>query len=178
MKFANPWSKAVVSVSQNVCAQSWPTVRDPMGCNPPGSSFPGISPPGILEWVAISFSRDLPSLGTKPVSPAAPALAGGSLPLSHPGSPQFLKARLIVALGVEGIGVPLGVCRWGQRCCSASSKAHRDLSGQRFNWSKMLRKTASFPSCSCVPLSCFLGEGNGTPLQYSCLENPMGRGAW
>ena len=23
-----------------------------------------------------------------------------------------------------------------------------------------------------------LGEGNGTPLQYSCLENPMDRGAW
>ena len=22
------------------------------------------------------------------------------------------------------------------------------------------------------------GEGNGTPLQYSCLENPMGEGAW
>ena len=21
-------------------------------------------------------------------------------------------------------------------------------------------------------------EGNGTPLQYSCLENPMGGGAW
>ena len=33
--------------------------------------------------------------------------------------------------------------------------------------------------------TCFLpvttsyhGEGNGTPLQYSCLENPMDRGAW
>ena len=29
---------------------------------------------------------------------------------------------------------------------------------------------------------CFLynviGEGNGNPLQYSCLENPMDRGAW
>ena len=24
----------------------------------------------------------------------------------------------------------------------------------------------------------FPGEGNGNPLQYSCLENPMGRGAW
>ena len=24
----------------------------------------------------------------------------------------------------------------------------------------------------------FLGEGNGNPLQYSCLENPMERGAW
>ena len=22
------------------------------------------------------------------------------------------------------------------------------------------------------------GEGSGNPLQYSCLENPMGRGAW
>ena len=24
----------------------------------------------------------------------------------------------------------------------------------------------------------FHGEGNGYPLQYSCLENPMDRGAW
>ena len=24
----------------------------------------------------------------------------------------------------------------------------------------------------------FLREGNGTPLQYSCLENPMDGGAW
>ena len=24
----------------------------------------------------------------------------------------------------------------------------------------------------------YLGEGNGYPLQYSCLENPMDRGAW
>ena len=23
-----------------------------------------------------------------------------------------------------------------------------------------------------------LGEGNGNPFQYSCLENPMDRGAW
>ena len=23
-----------------------------------------------------------------------------------------------------------------------------------------------------------LGEGSGNPLQYSCLENPMDRGAW
>ena len=24
----------------------------------------------------------------------------------------------------------------------------------------------------------YCGEGNGTPLQYSCLENPMDGGAW
>ena len=27
-------------------------------------------------------------------------------------------------------------------------------------------------------LSCKSREGNGTPLQYSCLENPMDGGAW
>ena len=29
-----------------------------------------------------------------------------------------------------------------------------------------------------VSYSLFNGEGNGTPLQYSCLENPMDGGAW
>ena len=28
------------------------------------------------------------------------------------------------------------------------------------------------------PVSTCIGEGNGTPLQYSCLENPMDGGAW
>ena len=27
-------------------------------------------------------------------------------------------------------------------------------------------------------LKSLIGEGNGTPLQYSCLENPMDGGAW
>ena len=29
-----------------------------------------------------------------------------------------------------------------------------------------------YPHCN------IFGEGNGTPLQYSCLENPMDGGAW
>ena len=29
-----------------------------------------------------------------------------------------------------------------------------------------------------VYLVLYVGEGNGTPLQYSCLENPMDGGAW
>ena len=33
------------------------------------------------------------------------------------------------------------------------------------------------PSCF-VRLVSTYGEGNGTPLQYSCLENPMDRAAW
>ena len=34
-----------------------------------------------------------------------------------------------------------------------------------------------FTVCSSVILLC-VGEGNGSPLQYSCLENPMDGGAW
>ena len=30
----------------------------------------------------------------------------------------------------------------------------------------------------CISLKSLFGEGNGNPLQYSCLENPMDRGAW
>ena len=29
-----------------------------------------------------------------------------------------------------------------------------------------------------LQLEIIIGEGNGTPLQYSCLENPMDGGAW
>ena len=32
--------------------------------------------------------------------------------------------------------------------------------------------------CVLVVVVCVVGEGNGTPLQYSCLENPMDGGAW
>ena len=37
--------------------------------------------------------------------------------------------------------------------------------------------SATFPHKKSWCASGF-GEGNGTPLQYSCLENPMDRGAW
>jgi len=34
------------------------------------------------------------------------------------------------------------------------------------------------PEEGTVTHSNILGEGNGNPLQYSCLENPMARGVW
>ena len=36
--------------------------------------------------------------------------------------------------------------------------------------------TAIDTSCLDMPIAVY--EGNGNPLQYSCLENPMDRGAW
>ena len=51
--------------------QLCPTFCGPMDCSSPGSSVHRISQARILEWVAISFSRDLPNPGT-----VSPALAG------------------------------------------------------------------------------------------------------
>ena len=38
--------------------QSCPTLYDPLDCSPPDSSVHGIIQTRILEWVAVSFSRE------------------------------------------------------------------------------------------------------------------------
>ena len=40
-----------------LCAQSCPTLCDPMDCSLPSASIHGIFQATILEWVAISYSR-------------------------------------------------------------------------------------------------------------------------
>ena len=47
-----------------VCAQSCPTVHDPLDCSPPGFSVHGIFQARILEWVVISSSRIFPTQGS------------------------------------------------------------------------------------------------------------------
>ena len=52
-------------------AQSCPTLWDPMDCSLLGSSVHEILQARILEWVAISSSREgLPDPGNEPASPA------------------------------------------------------------------------------------------------------------
>ena len=46
------------------------TLWDSMDCSFPGPSVHGILQARILEWVAVSFFRDLPNPGIKPRSPA------------------------------------------------------------------------------------------------------------
>ena len=42
------------------------TLCNPMGCSPPSSCVPGTSRTGILQWVAISFSRVFLTQGLNP----------------------------------------------------------------------------------------------------------------
>ena len=44
--------------SESEVPQSCPTLFDPMDCSPPGSSIHGIFQARVLEWVAISFSKN------------------------------------------------------------------------------------------------------------------------
>ena len=59
-----------------------------MDCSLLGSSVHGTSQARILEWIAVSYSRDLPEQGIEAVSLTS-ALVVGSLPLSYQGSPYF-----------------------------------------------------------------------------------------
>ena len=69
-----------------LAAESFPTLCDPLGCSPPGSSVRGISQAGILEWVAIPSLGDLPY---SEVEPRSTALQADSLPTEPPGKPAF-----------------------------------------------------------------------------------------
>ena len=103
--------------------------------------------------------KDLP--GIEPMSPASPALAGGSLPLVPRGSkvnpipfhlereahPREVKLSKSVSPGAEATGT-INLCN-----------------------------TQQVMLTNCWRLSVDDGEGNGNPLQYSCLENPMDGGA-
>ena len=53
-----------------------------MDCSPPGFPVHGIFQARVLEWVAISFSGDLPDPG---IEPRSPALQADTLPSEPPG---------------------------------------------------------------------------------------------
>ena len=193
---------------------------NPMDCNLPGSSLHGILQARILEWVAISFSRESSQprnrtwvswiaesfftdwLQGKPICiyivghkkkkkkknelqkelllyefylltfpilfshchsclrTIIGTLSWASLPLS--GSPHFLNRTLTGRSTQQiylilGPMLALGVPRWLSR--QESTCQHR-----RLWFDPWAGKIAE--------------EGNGNPLQYSCLEKPMDRGAW
>ena len=78
--------------------QSCLTLSDPMDCRLSGFFVQGVLQEGILEWVAIVSTGDLPNPGIEPVSLTFPALAGGSLPQAPPGKPQHRVPKRVKGL--------------------------------------------------------------------------------
>ena len=88
-------------------AQLCPTLCDHMDCSPPGSSVHGILQARILEWVAISFSRE----SSQPrIEPWSSALQVDSLPLSHQGCSRYIC--FIYSLNIHGTST----CRHCDKC--------------------------------------------------------------
>ena len=67
----------------------------------------GIIQTRILEWVAISSSRDFPKPGFKPASLVSPALTGRFFTIVPPGKPQvkmvFLYYVTFITIKKKGI---------------------------------------------------------------------------
>ena len=64
---------------------------------------------------------------------------------------------------------------------SMSAALTRNFAYKTFSPKKPSKRLGFGGTChlfSLLGLAINLGEGNGTPLQYSCLENPMDGGAW
>ena len=74
-----------VCVCVYLVTQLYPTLCDPMDCSPPDFSTHGIFQVRTLEWVDITFRRDLPNPG---IEHASPALQEDSLPSEPPEKPM------------------------------------------------------------------------------------------
>ena len=75
-----------------------------------------------------------------------------------------------------------GYCPWGCKESGMTEQLHFPCSQC---WTSLVAQTVKRLSVynvrdlgSIPGLGRFPGEGNGNPLQYSCLENPMDGGAW
>ena len=86
----------------------------------------------------------------------------------HFGKPGAHWKRLRLLLPCELIGLGCGLS-FGIFKRSASTRRCR---GKESTWIQCRRRGFN-PRARKVP-----GGGNGNPLQYSCLENPMDRGDW
>ena len=72
---------------QVLVTQLYPILCDPMDCSLPGSSIHGISQAGMVEWIAISFSK----VSSQPRNwTQVSCIAGALYHLSHQGSPLVI----------------------------------------------------------------------------------------
>ena len=100
------WNKVAACVSSQSCL----ILCSPMDCSPPGSSVCGVFLAQILDWVAISFSRESsPTQGLNPCLLSLLHWQVDSLPLIHLGSPK-LQGEVVTDRLEKGPPVARGCC--------------------------------------------------------------------
>ena len=117
-----------------------------------------------------------------------------SQPLDHQGSPTSLGIADICDWIALGCGASLVAQLVEEPACSARDLGSIPGSGSspgegisclsQYSWASLVGQMVKNPPArwkACVRSLIWKnppGEGNGNPLQYSCLESPMDRGAW
>ena len=159
-------SATVLSKVNVKVTQSCPTLCDPMDC-----VVHEILQARILEWVAFPFSRgsSQPRDQTQVSRIASGFFTNWAMRESTVKKrSEVLYLSVYQRYGKDRVSpdlyiqvtwfVPMNTEVWN--CCLKSL-----LPSEKRGWIERMILTC-------------IREGNGTPLQYSCLENPMGRGAW
>ena len=144
-----------------MCAQllSCTQLCNPLDCRPPGSSAHEVFQARILEWVVISSSRGSPQPRAGTRVSCISCIAGGFFIPEPPGKPPWpaqCKSGLLPILKIKfhwNTVFPGGLDT-KESACNTGDPGSITGSGRS------------------------PGEGHGYPLRYSCLENPMDRGAW
>ena len=100
----------------------------------------------------------------------------GSITINKARGGNGIPAELFQILKDDAVKVLHSICQKFGKLSSGhrTGKGQFSFQSQRKAMPKNAQTTAQLHSSH--GLAC--GEGSGTPLQYSCLENPMGRGAW
>ena len=153
----------------------------------PGSSVHGIFQARVLEWVAISFSRgsSQPRDRTQVSCTAGRCFTEESEKVGFKLNIQKTKVMAsgpITSWEIDGetvsdfifLGSKItadGDCSHEiKRCLLLEKKVMTNLD------SILKSRDVILPKKICLVKA--IGEGNGNPLQYSCLANPMDGGAW
>ena len=95
-RVGHDWSDLAAAAAAVVLRHLCPTLCDSMDCSPPGSSVHGTSQAGMLEWIAISHSRESSNTSIKPTAPKPPALAGAPFTTEPPGKPLGCLALFLL----------------------------------------------------------------------------------
>ena len=165
--------------------QSCPTLCDPIDGSPPGSPIPGILQARTLEWVAVSVSNAWKwKMKVKSLSCVQLLATNGMQPTrllcqwDFPGKSTGVGCHCFLC-GIRGVVLQCGSsptltspwthATWGGNMTKGKTPGSSDGKASAYNAGDL----GSIPGSGRSP-----GEGNGNPLQYSCLENPIDWGAW
>ena len=162
------WIKISIMHPFSSVAQSCLTLCNPMDCSTPG----------------LPVHHQLPEFTQTHVH-----RVGDTIQPSHP-RPLLLLTSILPSIRVSS-NESVRHIRWTKYWSfSISSSPYNEYSGLisfRMDWFDLLAVQGTLKSLfqnhsskgSIFQFSTFfVGEGNGNPLQYSCLAKPMDRGAW